>query len=154
MSDVGCSTNQFCFWFLDSFFWRWINEVESLEPTRNVAPYSEIHPTVYVTAWLVSRNLEIAYVLWDYDHHLIKRNHFDYSLTGDTGMNPGPRFQCHLFKNKRNTARQETRSLNVQTVKKISEYDQEIPQSYTADQPTALLGRATESQNTTSHQTP
>ena len=27
---------------------------------------------------------------------------------------------------------------------KVSEYDQEIPQAYTADQPTAQLGRATE----------
>ena len=27
---------------------------------------------------------------------------------------------------------------------KVSEYDQEIPQSHTADQPTAPLGRATE----------
>ena len=26
----------------------------------------------------------------------------------------------------------------------VSEYDQEIPQSHTADQPTALQGRATE----------
>ena len=28
--------------------------------------------------------------------------------------------------------------------KKVSEYDQEIPQSHSADQPTAPLGRATE----------
>ena len=30
------------------------------------------------------------------------------------------------------------------TTKKVSEYDQEIPHSFTADQPTAPLGRATE----------
>ena len=32
----------------------------------------------------------------------------------------------------------------VVTVEKVSEYDQEISQSHTADQPTAPRGRATE----------
>ena len=32
----------------------------------------------------------------------------------------------------------------AQTQQKVNEYDQEIPQSYTADQHTALLGRTTE----------
>ena len=33
-------------------------------------------------------------------------------------------------------------------MKKVSENDQEIPQSYTADQPTTPRGRATEHQKT------
>ena len=34
--------------------------------------------------------------------------------------------------------------MKLQIIKKVKEYDQEITQSHTADQPTAPCGRATE----------
>ena len=37
-----------------------------------------------------------------------------------------------------------SRKFHLDSIKNVSEYDQEIPQSHTVDQPTAPLGKATE----------
>ena len=65
-SHVGCSTNQFCFWFLDSFFGNGWMEWILLTQTRNVGLVTKIPTAECLSAWQVLGNLEIAKILTDY----------------------------------------------------------------------------------------
>ena len=63
---MGCSTNLFFFWFLDSFFGNGLMKWILLVQTRNVGLVTNIPTAEYLSGLQVLGNLEITEVLKDY----------------------------------------------------------------------------------------
>ena len=99
-SHVGCCTNRFCFWFLDSFFGNGWMEWILLVQTRNVGLVTDIPTAEYLSAWQVLGNLEIAEVLRDYVASSPQREQICLFLSSWLGISKWtrPRFQCGLCK--------------------------------------------------------
>ena len=72
-----------------------------LVQTRNVGLFTHIPTAEYISAWQVLRNFEIAEFLKDYVASILQKGTHLFILiilAEDIEMNPGPRFQCGLYK--------------------------------------------------------
>ena len=99
-SHVGCSTNRFCFWFLDSFR-KLMNGVDSLGSNQECRiGYKHSHSRVSLRLASIRklRNRRRSEGLHSFKPSKGTNLFILLILAGDTEMNPGPRFQCGLCK--------------------------------------------------------
>ena len=119
-SLVGCSTNRFCFWFLDSFFgngWmKWILLVQ----TRIVGLVTNIPTAEYLSAWQVLGNLEIAEVLRNYVASNPQREQICLFLSSWLGISKWTQVPGFNVAYVKSTVRHQINSLNVRSAKNAS----------------------------------
>ena len=119
-SHVGCSTNRFCFWFLDSFFGNGWMEWILLVQTGNVGLVTNIPTAEYLSAWQVLGNLVIAEVLRDYIASNHQREQICLFLSSWLGISKWTQVQGFNVAYAKSTIRHRIDSLNVRNAKNAS----------------------------------
>ena len=119
-SLVGCSTNRFCFWVLDSFFGNGWMEWILLVQTRYVGLVTNIPTAEYLSVWQVLGNLEITEVLRDYVASNPQREQICLFLSSWLGISKWTQVPGFNVAYAKSTVRHWIDSLNVRNAKNAS----------------------------------